>query len=227
MAGHLDILVWARLQGCPWDQHTCAGAAEGGQLDVFKWLREQVTHVLKWPSWDDLRLIISAFPLVRQGCPWSEDTCRAAAEGGQLHVLQWAIDNGCPVDSSTAVGAAVRGHLDVLQWAISNGCPWDEGTCEAAASGGHLNVLQWAHRQVCVAQASFMVLVPAPAKALGRFQGCPWDEETCREAAEAGHLDCLKWARANGCPWDKSVCIECAFQNGHLHVCQWAVIQEP
>jgi len=45
--GHLEVLKWARENGCPWDEDTCAGAAEGGHLEVLKWAREN-------------------------GCPWDE-----------------------------------------------------------------------------------------------------------------------------------------------------------
>ena len=29
--GHLEVLQWARANGCPWDRYTCSWAAEGGQ----------------------------------------------------------------------------------------------------------------------------------------------------------------------------------------------------
>jgi hypothetical protein len=35
--GHLDVLQWARANGCPWDWKTCIAAAEGGHLDVLLW----------------------------------------------------------------------------------------------------------------------------------------------------------------------------------------------
>ena len=46
--------VGAREHGCPWDEWTCFGAAEGGHLEVLQWARAN-------------------------GCPWSERTCSAAA----------------------------------------------------------------------------------------------------------------------------------------------------
>ena len=38
--GHLEILKWARENGCPWNEDTCANAAENGYLEVLKWARE-------------------------------------------------------------------------------------------------------------------------------------------------------------------------------------------
>jgi len=63
--GHLEVLKWARENGCPWYEKTCAYAAAGGHLEVLKWARAN-------------------------GCPWDERTCTHAAEGGHLEVLKWA-----------------------------------------------------------------------------------------------------------------------------------------
>jgi hypothetical protein len=30
--GHLEVLTWAREQGCPWNELTCSYAAKGGHL---------------------------------------------------------------------------------------------------------------------------------------------------------------------------------------------------
>ena len=34
--GQLELLQWARANGCPWDGKTCAHAAKGGQIEVLK-----------------------------------------------------------------------------------------------------------------------------------------------------------------------------------------------
>ena len=102
----------------------CASAANGGQLKVLQWLRENE-------------------------CPWDEDTCTQAANGGHLEVLKWARANGCPWDGWTCTNAAANGHLEVLKWARENGCPWNEDTCSEAAFGGHLDVLKWARENGC------------------------------------------------------------------------------
>jgi hypothetical protein len=124
--------------------------------------------------------------------------CRAAAEGGQLAVLQWLREMGCPWDAYTCHFAALYGHLDVLKWARANGCGWGVLTCTYAAIGGHLAVLQWA-----------------------RAAGCHWNSLTCSEAAGAGHLTILQWARANGCPWDEDT-VSYARYNHHVEVAEWA-----
>jgi hypothetical protein len=96
--GYLEVLKWARANGCPWNEDTCAQAAWGGHLEVLQWARAN-------------------------GCPWNEDTCAYAARGGHLEVLQWARANGCTWDWRTCACAADEGHLDVLKWTRANGCP--------------------------------------------------------------------------------------------------------
>ena len=34
--GHLAVLKWARAHGYPWDEMTCARAAENGHLEVLQ-----------------------------------------------------------------------------------------------------------------------------------------------------------------------------------------------
>jgi hypothetical protein len=71
--GHLELLKWARENGCDWDSRTCANAAEGGHLELLKWAREN-------------------------GCPWDWRTCADAAREGHLELLKWAHENGCDWD---------------------------------------------------------------------------------------------------------------------------------
>jgi len=123
--GHLNILQWARANGCPWwDEWTSHNAAKGGHLNILQWARAN-------------------------GCLWNENTSAFAAEYGHLNILQWLRSNGCPWDELTCYHAAKGGHLNILQWARANGCPWNTWTCSYAAHGGHLNILQWARENGC------------------------------------------------------------------------------
>jgi hypothetical protein len=75
----LEILQWARANGCPWNEFTCSGAAEGGHLEVLQWLRAN-------------------------GCKWDARTCTGAARGGLLGVLQWGARERLPVGLSYVHG---------------------------------------------------------------------------------------------------------------------------
>ena len=48
--GHLELLQWARANGCLWNEDTCWMAAGGGHLEMLQWARAN-------------------------GCPWNESTC--------------------------------------------------------------------------------------------------------------------------------------------------------
>ncbi len=39
--GHLEVLQWARSQGCPWDKWTFMLAAQEGHLKVLQWVESQ------------------------------------------------------------------------------------------------------------------------------------------------------------------------------------------
>ena len=56
---HLEVLKWARANGCPWDWRTCSEAAYGGHLELLRWAREN-------------------------GAPWTETTRRNAASKGYV-----------------------------------------------------------------------------------------------------------------------------------------------
>jgi hypothetical protein len=142
LGGHLDILKWAQEHHCPWDEMTCASAAEGGHLEVLKW------------AWE-------------HDCPWDENTCASASGGGHLDVLQWAREHDCPWSEWTCIFAAANRHLDVLKWAREHDCPWDERTCRSAAEGGHLDVLKWAREHDC-------------PRGMGRRVHIPPRADTCR-----------------------------------------------
>ena len=129
-------LAWAKSNGCPWTERTCAFVAAGGQLGVLSWARD---HGCPWHM---RRPHDAAEPDVSVG------TCASAALNGHLEVLRWARENGCPWNMWTCARAAEGGHLEVLQWAREHGCPWGR-TCTSAARGGHLIVLAWARQNGC------------------------------------------------------------------------------
>ena len=118
--GSIELLTWAKDNGCPWVARVCETAAQAGHLEALQWAREN-------------------------DCPWDERTCYCAARGGHIEVLRWAREHHCPWTERTCKHAAYNGHLDVLRWAWEHGCPWsNEGVRAYAAAGGHSHrVLTW------------------------------------------------------------------------------------
>ena len=37
-------MKWARENGCPWDEVTCAYAAQNGHLETLRWARENAAR---------------------------------------------------------------------------------------------------------------------------------------------------------------------------------------
>ena len=70
-SGYIDILKYVLAHGCPFDELTCAMAARGGQLEILKFLRNELN------------------------CPWDYRTVFIAAAMGHLDVLKWTIANSC------------------------------------------------------------------------------------------------------------------------------------
>ena len=73
--GHLEVLKWLRVKGCPWGISTSTWAAQHGHLEMLQWMRAQDPP-----------------------CPWDSDVCYWAARNGHLEVLRWARSQGCPCD---------------------------------------------------------------------------------------------------------------------------------
>ena len=86
----VEMLAWAKANGCPWHEGMCMRIARCGHLAVLQWAR-------------------------KHHCPWGTGTCELAAAGGHLELLQWAREHDCPWDVMTCAYAAFGGHLAVLK----------------------------------------------------------------------------------------------------------------
>jgi hypothetical protein len=116
--GRLDVLVYTREHGCPWDVLTIAHAVENGHFNVVKWAHEH-------------------------GCPWDSTPCRVAAEFGHFEILKWLIENGCPTDRYLCEYSARGGHVDIIQWLQTKGYELGPWSWAYACLKYHLNVLLW------------------------------------------------------------------------------------
>lgn len=93
--GHLEVLRWARENGCPWDDGPCTEAVKHGHLEVLKWARTN-------------------------GCAWGTHTTLAAASHGQLEALKWLRAGGCPWFKACALRSAIaHGHQEAAEWIAS------------------------------------------------------------------------------------------------------------
>jgi hypothetical protein len=66
--GNLEMVKYCVANECPIDEMACAWAADGGHLEVLKYLREEVK------------------------APWDFSTAEWAAENGHLHILEYLVE---------------------------------------------------------------------------------------------------------------------------------------
>ena len=72
---HMELMVYLRKKGYPWDARSCNLAAANGHLRMLRWLRGQTLP-----------------------CPWDAHTTQLAAENDRLDVLSWLLSQApaCP-----------------------------------------------------------------------------------------------------------------------------------
>jgi len=175
--GQLDLMKWLHndLNYC-WDGTACTQAAANGHLHVLEWLyHEARPNTLAHTHSDPGRQ------------PWPADMISRAARGGHLHVLVWLNDTFARFMSRAIEGAcdeAARfGYLDILKYAHDQGVTITSDAASHAANMGHVHVLEWM-RSTFHGNSPFGY----PAKTLSSLTN----------AAQFGHLEVLKWAHAHG-----------------------------
>jgi hypothetical protein len=179
-AGRLDMLQWARAQGCPWSSATCEYAAAEGYLEILDWAVRNgcpLSYRVGIAAASRGRLEVLQWLQARSCQIWLENCGEIAAQGGHLGVVRWAVeqalrDNNSSILRAVAWGAAHGGHLALLQWVAARCDSWqDPLICTKAAQGGHLEVLRWAYEQ-----------------------RCGLERDACIAALREGHAEVFQWA---------------------------------
>lgn len=89
-----------------WSPKIPALAALNGHLETLKYLvtgrRDYGTN--------------SSIPMSDRSCPWDDRTCRNAALGGHIDVLQYTVENGCLCPNTICEEAVLGGNLACLKW---------------------------------------------------------------------------------------------------------------
>jgi hypothetical protein len=143
------LLDWLKPEGlCCFDQDTCAGAAEGGQLAALQYLRSEGC------VWDEKSLARRAamggsielieWVLQQQDIELNAEVMKSAAGAGQIAMCEHLRSLGCKWSTSACAWASSNGHLDMLRWLRQHGCPWNfEGVCMSAAGTGCIGILDY------------------------------------------------------------------------------------
>ncbi|RLN72003.1 hypothetical protein BBJ28_00007407 [Nothophytophthora sp. Chile5] len=123
--GNLELVQWLHEVRQEASSSAATKAAEGGHLDLLKWMDKH--HLCRL-----------------EGVPLD-----VAAAQGHLKVVKWLQRSGIGVASSRAMDvAAANGHLDVIKWLHHRRGREHAGTHVAmddAATNGHLEVVKWLH----------------------------------------------------------------------------------
>ena len=146
-----------------WEDETwfCVKVAQTNKLELLKWAREE------------------------KKCKWNERTINAAAEQGNLEMVQYCVANECPIDAWACALAADGGQLECLKYLREEAkAPWDSRTAAWAAEYGQLHILEF----------------------LVELNYDQFSTYACNNAANSGHLDCLKYLLETAkAPWNLSL----------------------
>ena len=119
--GNLEMVKYCVANECPIDEMACAWAADGGHLEVLKYLREEAK------------------------APWGEYTATWAAENGHLHILEYLVERKFVEYVEYACEYAAKfGHLDCLKYLRETAkAPWDEEAVREAHENNRIECLQY------------------------------------------------------------------------------------
>ena len=119
--GNLEMLKYCVANECPIDEEACAWAAGGGELEVLKYLREEVKAPL------DFR------------------TAYLAAQNGHLHILEYLVERKFDQYNDYACrNAAANGHLDCLKYLHETAkAPWNYWCVQVAHESNNPECLQY------------------------------------------------------------------------------------
>jgi hypothetical protein len=104
--GRRAMCQYLHEQQCPWDFVSTRRAAEGGHIDLLRWLMDN-------------------------GCPWrANELCVSAAQGGSVQVLMYLQQRGLAMFTTAAMltdmldYAGAFNRLAAAQWSREQGAEW-------------------------------------------------------------------------------------------------------
>ncbi|OWZ04452.1 hypothetical protein PHMEG_00023641 [Phytophthora megakarya] len=133
-----------------WESNALLAAAEGGHGELVMWMYTDVFHGFYTQSNQEVMDEVARHGdmetvrrLVSDG--WQTPRLDFAAEGGNLAMVQWLLDQKRVVGKQwTLKNAAAKGHIEIVKLLVNENMVHLDGEafCDAA-SNGHLPVVQW------------------------------------------------------------------------------------
>ncbi|CAL6424408.1 unnamed protein product [Bathycoccus prasinos] len=119
--GNLEMLKYCVANKCPVDEVACLHAAENGDLECLKYLREEAK------------------------APWHSYTADGAALNGHLHILEYLFERKFDeYDHWACKFAARKGHLDCLKYLHETAkAPWNYWAVREAHENNQTECLRY------------------------------------------------------------------------------------
>ena len=119
--GNLEMVKYCVANECPMNERACAFAADGGHLEVLKYLHEEAK------------------------APWEWCTATCADEKGHLHILEYLVERKYDkFDEWACMYVAEKGHLDCLKYLHETAkAPWDYRAVRRAHKNKHPECVQY------------------------------------------------------------------------------------
>ena len=132
LQGNLEMVKYCVANECPIDERACAWAADGGELEVLKYLREEVKAPWDWRTATFAakygHLHILEYLVERKYDKFNVHACWFAAENGHLVCLKYLHETAkAPWDSQAVRYAHENNHPECLQYLLDNDCPLPHG----------------------------------------------------------------------------------------------------
>ncbi|POM81230.1 Hypothetical protein PHPALM_829 [Phytophthora palmivora] len=231
-----------------WESNALLAAAEGGHGELVVWMytdvfngfymqsnQEVMDELARHGDMDAVRRLVS------EG--WQPPRIDFAAEGGNLAMVQWLLDEHRVVGKQWALkNAAAKGHLEVAKLLVNENMVHLDGEafCDAAANG-HLSVVQWLKENNLGWSMAYKAMDLAATNGhleivqyLHNDCSVSCTHRTMRGAASNGHLHVVEWLHvhfsnhpsidlyeAGSKQQFNTTSTDVAAMNGHLHVMKY------
>ncbi|GMF22177.1 unnamed protein product [Phytophthora lilii] len=231
-----------------WESNALLAAATGGHGDLVVWLYTDVFHGFYMQSNQEVMDQLARHGdmeamrrLVADG--WQPPRIDFAAEGGNVTMMQWLLDQHSDVGKQWALkNAAANGHLDIVKLLVTKDMVYLDGQafCDAAANG-HLKVVRWLRENNLGWNMAYKAMDLAASNGhlevmqyLHSFCSATCTHRTMRDAASNGHLRVVQWLHAKYADHPSvdlyeagtkqqynTTVMDVAAMNGHLHVLKY------
>ena len=243
-AGHAAVWhIWPTLNVNVWIPSAVAAAAGAGHMEVLDAVPDDI-YVDVEPAmvaaagsgrvvimeWVKQRCARTGEDLPVRGCP---QVCIAAARGGHIAALQWAVDNGYPCGDMAVRAAVAGGHKEIRDLLLSRGLSMSEvdftELIDEVVSKGHFEMLQWLDLQdndytdlpALAVEHGQPELLALAASSWKHWYSTP--KKLSNQAAERGDIGMLRTLQAmEGFQWGDTVC-ESLATAGNLEALRWAI----